>query len=138
MSLLFDTDYQFLNGAGLEYEEDEKSRFLIIKGFPLAHGLYVGGGNPITAVDILNVIPANYNTEGCDMFWVYPQLARADGKTIPQISGPGQDSRTYNGIEYCRWSRHWNNKPWKPKVDNAQTILSRLEWALKNPDAKRS
>jgi hypothetical protein len=137
MALLFDSDYLFLKGTGLEYEEEEASRFLIFKNFPLAPGLYISNGQPIQTVAVLNVIPPNYNTAGCDMFWVYPQLARADGKAIPAIGGPGQDSRNYNGIEYCRWSRHWNKKPWKSKVDNIQTILSRVEWAFKNPDADK-
>lgn len=139
MALLFDDDYGCLKEVGFEYEEDEGSRFLLLKNFPLAAGLYVVAGNPSNAVDVLNVIPVNYNTVGPDMFWVYPQLARADGKAIPNINGtgPNQDSRTYKGVEYCRWSRHWNKHPWKPKTDNVQTILSRLEWALKNPDADK-
>jgi hypothetical protein len=37
-----------------------------------------------------------------------------------------------------RWSRHWNTHPWKAKVDKVQTILDRLEWALKNPDADKA
>lgn len=137
MGLLFDDDYQVLSEARLEYEEDEPNRFLIIKNFPLAEGMYVGGGEPVTTVAVLNVIPPNYNTAGCDMFWVHPQLARADGKVIPALSGPNQDSRIHNGTEYCRWSRHWNKHPWKPKIDKVQTILDRLEWALKNPDADK-
>jgi hypothetical protein len=139
MALLFDDDYHFLKETGLEYEEDEDNRFLILKNFPLAEGLYVADSKPVNAVTLLNIIPPNYNTAGSDMFWVYPQLARADGNAIPQINGPGPngDSRVHKGIEYCRWSRHWNKKPWKPKVDNIQTILSRLEWALKNPDADK-
>lgn len=137
MALLFDSDYQFLKEAGLEYEEDETNRFLVLKNFPLAPSLYVSNGLPVQTVAVLNVVPSNYNTAGCDMFWVYPQLARADGKAIPQIGGADQDSRKHNGIEYYRWSRHWNKKPWKPKVDNIRTILSRLEWALKNPDADK-
>lgn len=137
MGLLFDEDYQVLKEAGLEYEEDDRNRFLILKNFPLREGLYVAGGTPVAAVAVLNVIPSNYNTAGCDMFWVHPQLARADGKAIPAISGSGQDSRTHNNTEYCRWSRHWNNHPWKPKVDKVRTILDRLEWAFKNPDADK-
>ncbi|MFK4719445.1 hypothetical protein ABIE89_000545 [Bradyrhizobium niftali] len=137
MALLFDEDYEVLREAGLEYEEDETNRFLIIKNFPLSEGMYVAGGAPVGSVAILSVIPPNYNTAGCDMFWVYPQLARADGKAIPAVSGPNEDSRHHNGIEYCRWSRHWNNKPWKTKVDKVQKILDRLEWALKNPDADK-
>jgi hypothetical protein len=138
MALLFDDDYRFLQEAGLEYEEDESSRFLILKKFPLAGGLYVANSQPINAVDVLNVVPQNYNTAGCDMFWVYPQLARADSEAIPAINGHNEDSRTHKGIEYYRWSRHWNKNPWKPKVDNVRTILSRIEWALKNPDADKA
>lgn len=139
MALLFDDDYAYLKEVGLEYEEDECNRFLLLRMFPLAEELYGSAGNPVNAVDVLNAIPANYNTAGPDMFWVNPQLARADGKPIPNINGrgPGQDSRTYKGVEYCRWSRHWNKNPWKAKVDNVRTILSRIEWALKNPDADK-
>lgn len=137
MPLLFEEDYQVLTEAGLVFEEDEPNRFLIIKNFPLSEGMYVAGGNPVNSVAVLSIIPANYNTAGCDMLWVYPQLARADGKEIPAVSGPNQDSRVHKGIEYCRWSRHWNKQPWKPKLDKVQKILDRLEWAFKNPDADK-
>jgi hypothetical protein len=86
-------------------------------------------------VDVLYVIPPNYNTEGGDMFWVHPYLERADGKAIPNATGTGVDTRTSNGIEYLRWSRHWNNRPWKPKVDNVQKIVDRITWAFAKPDA---
>lgn len=138
MALLFDDDYEVLTEAGLEFEEDETNRFLVLKNFPLSEGMYVAGRKPVNTVAVLNVVPANYNTAGCDMFWVYPQLSRADGKAIPAISGPNEDSRVHKGVEYFRWSRHWNKHPWKPKVDKVGTILSRLEWALKNPDADKA
>jgi hypothetical protein len=135
--LLYEDDYGILKRAGLEHEEDEGNRFLVLKRYPLPDGVYVAEGKPAGNVDVLHVIPANYNTEGPDMFWVHPQLARADGREIPQISGPSSDSRTHNGIVYCRWSRHWNKRPWKSKKDDIETILSRLEWALQNPSADK-
>lgn len=138
MPLLFDEDYEVLKEAGLEYEEDEPNRFLAIKNFPLQKGMYVSGGSAVDAVAVLSIIPPNYNTAGCDMFWVHPPLARSDGKTIPAVSGPNQDSRMFGGVEFMRWSRHWNTRPWKAKVDKVQTILDRLEWALKNPDADKA
>lgn len=138
MPMLFESDYRYLAGIGMEYVEDEESRFLIFKNFPLPAGVYVSGGAPRDAVDVLYVIPPNYNTEGGDMFWVHPQLERADGKAIPNVNGPGQDSRTHAGIEYLRWSRHWNNRPWKPKVDNIEKIIDRVTWAFAIPDATRS
>lgn len=139
MPLLFDEDYNILKESGLEYEEDESLRFIVIKNFSLLAGLYVHASKPIEQVEVLWVVPQNYNSSGGDMFWVYPALARANGKQIPNVSASGGvDPRHFMGKEYCRWSRHWN-KPgsWKPKVDNIQKVLDRIEWALKRPDANK-
>ena len=133
MSLLFDADYQYLNENNLRYEEDESSRFLILREFPLPGGIYLANGQPTTVVDILYVIPSNYNTEGGDMLWLHPALSRADGIAIPNANGPGEDSRTYQGVEFVRWSRHWNNRPWQPKVDAIAKIIDRLTWVFANP-----
>lgn len=138
MPLLFDGDYAYLQEIGQAHVEDEASRFLIFLNFPLPQGIYKSGGMVLSAVDVLYVIPPNYNTEGGDMFWLNLKLERVDGHPIPNISGPNEDSRTSNGTEYLRWSRHWNNKPWRPKVDNIEQIIGRLTWAFANPDAKRS
>lgn len=138
MPILFDSDYDYLAEIGQEYVEDEVSRFLILKHFPLPKGVFKVGEAERSTVDVLYIIPPNYNTEGGDMFWLDCRLERVDGQPIPNISGPGEDSRTFDGVEYLRWSRHWNNKPWRPKVDNIEQIISRLTWALANPDAKRT
>ena len=137
MALLFDSDYEYLKEIGQDYVEDEATRFLILRGFPLPAGIYKAGDAACTALDVLYIVPANYNTEGGDMFWTSCKLERVDGVPIPSISGPAEDSRTFSGVEYLRWSRHWNNKPWRPKVDNIEQIVSRLTWAFANPDAKR-
>lgn len=137
MPLLFEDDYNTLRDARLNCEEEESSRFLVFKDFPLPESVYVSDNKSLQAVNVLYIIPPNYNTEGGDMFWVYPRLQRADGVAIPATSGPNEDSRTYNGIEYFRWSRHWNKNPWKPKIDNIQTIIDRITWAFNYPDAKR-
>lgn len=138
MALLFDEDYEILSSSGLNYEEDETKRFLVIKDFPLKPGLYELGNECIEKVDVLVVIPTNYNTSGNDMFWFYPPLTRADKKQIPAafIFGQG-DSRIYNGKEFCRWSRHFKPETWRPKIDNILKILSRIEWALRKPDAQK-
>jgi hypothetical protein len=137
MPLLFDADYDYLKEIGLEVVEDEASRFLVFKNFPLPEGMYVANGEALSHVQVLYVIPPNYNTEGGDMFWTYPMPTRADGVAIPAVNGPGQDSRVFDGKEFLRWSRHWNNAPWRPKADDIRTIVDRLTWAFANPDAKR-
>ena len=138
MALLCDEDYRILKESGLNHEEEERQRFLVINNFPLPSGLYVHGSETLEQVEVLWVIPTDYNTSGGDMFWVYPPLARTDGKAIPATFGfGGGDARYFQDKEYCRWSRHWDVTAWKPKVDNIQKILDRIEWALKNPDTKQ-
>jgi len=138
MSLLFDEDYEILKNSGLDYEENESNRFLVIKDFPLKSGLYEYENKPIDKVNVLVIIPNNYNTSGNDMFWVDPPLTRIDKKQIPSAFVSGQpDSRIYNGKEFCRWSRHFKPESWNPKIDDVQKILDRIEWALKKPDAQR-
>ena len=136
MALLFDEDYEILTASGLNYIEDESQRFLIIENYPAPEGLYVSNELPIKTVEILVVIPTNYNTSGTDMLWTYPHLLRTDGKAIPNTSiVNGDDPRFYGEKQYCRWSRHFTPESWAPKTDNVQKILSRIEWALRNPDA---
>ncbi|MER9882094.1 E2/UBC family protein [Mesorhizobium sp. M0118] len=141
MTLLFDEDYQILKDAGLTFTEDEASRFFIFRDFPLPEDVYTANGQVRATVDVLYAVPPDYNTSGGDMFWVHPQLARADSKPIPNIgtTGPNQDSRTYAGVEYTRWSRHWHQPGvrWKPKVDDIRVIIDRITWAFSYPDAKR-
>jgi len=72
MALLFDADYNLLRESGMEYEEDEAQRFLIVKNFPLYAGLYAHAGVALEQVEVLYVIPPDYNTSGGDMLWVHP------------------------------------------------------------------
>ena len=133
MLLLLDTDYAELQERGLSYLEDGALRFLILLDYPLRDGLYHEKN-----CDVLVIIPQNYNQAGIDMFWTHPHLTRVDGKTIPNMNAPGGgDNRTFNGKEFCRWSRHWNHTPvlWRAGKDNVVTILNRITWALNNPDA---
>jgi len=85
MALLFDEDYQILEASGLEYDEDETQRFLVIKNFPLTNDLYVHSGVDLEQVEVLWVVPSDYNTSGGDMFWVHPALSRGDGQEIPSV-----------------------------------------------------
>ena len=137
MRLLLDKDYEILREWGLEYEEDVSSGFLVLMNFPLLPGFYNFDGKVIETVEVLYIIPSNYNMSGGDMFWTHPYLTRMDGKAIPaMMQFGGGDARSFKSKEYCRWSRHFGPDSWKPKVDNIEKILSRIEWALKNPDGK--
>lgn len=135
MPLLFEEDYMSLQDHGIAYEESEHQRFFVFIGLVVQEGLYTK-----SSCDVLVVIPPNYNQAGNDMFWTFPQLIRSNGAAIPAAMGPGGgDNRVWNGKEFCRWSRHWNppsDGVWRPGKDDIVSIFRRIDWALKNPDAK--
>jgi hypothetical protein len=134
MALLLDEDYVKLEEMGVTFCEEETQRFLVIRDYMLPKGIYT-----VATCNILIIIPSNYNQAGNDMFWTYPRLERADGKPITRTNNPGQnDNRQFEGNEYCRWSRHWNEgaSVWRPGSDDVSTIQRRIEWALNHPDAK--
>ncbi|TCZ65033.1 E2/UBC family protein [Flaviaesturariibacter aridisoli] len=134
MSLLFDEDYKYLNESNLRYSEDESGRMLVIHNYPLPEGMYMAGGEPISEAEVLVIIPSNYNMTGTDMLWTYPSLSRADNGPLPNVCAVGGgDNRRFQGKEFCRWSRHYDAKSWRAKVDNIRKILDRIEWALQNP-----
>jgi hypothetical protein len=138
MALLFDEDYEILEDSGLVYEEDETNRYLIIKNYPLQKSFYHFNNQELETVEILVVIPSNYNTSGNDMFWTYPPLKRIDNVAIPAaFEFGGGDAKYYQQKEYCRWSRHYDSASWTPKTDNIQKILSRIEWSIKNPSSQK-
>jgi hypothetical protein len=135
MPLLFESDYEKLRARGFTYEESEPERFFVFSHYLLPAGLY---SEP--TCDVLVVIPPNYNQAGNDMFWTYPHLRRLSGVPIPGANNPGGgDNRISKGREFCRWSRHWNppgRGVWRPGRDDIISIYRRIEWALKNPDAR--
>jgi hypothetical protein len=138
MPLLFDEDYEILDESGLLYEEDEANRYLLIKNYPLQKSFYHYNNQELETVEVLVVIPPNYNSSGNDMFWTHPPLSRIDTLPIPAVLGiGGGDARFYQNIEYCRWSRHYDPSSWIAKTDNIQKILGRIEWALKNPNSEK-
>lgn len=134
--LLMAEDYEHLRERGLAWEEDANTRFLVFKNFPLSAGLYRQD-----CADVLVQIPANYNHDGIDMLWLSPRLERASGKEVPKQMPYGSGNNLHHaGAEFCRWSRHWNEKhnQWRAGVDAIETILRRVTWALENPDANQA
>ncbi|HHC6614289.1 TPA: E2/UBC family protein [Vibrio parahaemolyticus] len=134
MPLFLDEDYIALKERSVSYIEDVTQRFFVIQDYKLPEGVYRQ-----EFCDVLVVIPKNYPQAGNDMFWTNPRLVRSDGKVIPQTNNEGAgDNRRYNEKEFCRWSRHWNRGPsiWQPGKDNVVTILRRLDWAFRRPDAR--
>jgi hypothetical protein len=131
--LLLDEDYAEMRSQGVTWEENAASRYLVLKGLLLPVGLYVQ-----QRVDVLIQIPPNYNEDGIDMLWVSPRLDRANGQEIPRQEPYSSGNNVHHGgVEFCRWSRHWNRgyNAWRAGTDAIETILRRVTWALEHPDA---
>jgi hypothetical protein len=131
--LLLDDDYAEMRAQGVTWEEDAAMRYLVLKDYHLPEGVYRQ-----ERADVLVKIPQNYNHDGIDMLWVAPRLDRVSGQEVPtqQPYGSGVNV-THGGVEFCRWSRHWDRgyNGWRAGTDAVETILRRVAWALENPDA---
>ena len=135
MPLLIDEDYEYLTEIGHTYEEDPECRRFVVRAFVLPEGTYSTNGVPTVEVDVLIEIPSNYNLSGPDMFWVSPYLTLADGSEIP-AANRGADPRSFNGVTFERWSRHWGHLAWRPGLDSIETLIDRLTWAFAHPDPR--
>ena len=133
MALLLPDDYAHLNGQGVTHTEDEAQRFFVLRNFPLTAGLFQQ-----TCVDVLIQIPSAYPDQGIDMYWTSPRLQLTSGAAIAATSDHGANENVvWNGHEYCRWSRHWEQYPdtkWRPGTDAVHTILQRIRWCLNHPN----
>lgn len=112
-------DREYLAARGLPWETIiEGSQWLLVHECPI-----VTGYNHETATAALLIAPG-YPESQIDMVYFFPELARVDGKPIPALSPQSLDGKTFQ-----RWSRHRNDDPWRPGVDDVSTHLLQVdEW----------
>lgn len=125
--MLLPADYLLLKEQGQEIEELPDQRFLIFKDFQLPEGVYT-----VEKTNVMVILEKSYPDAGHDMFWLCPILSLVSGMAIPQADNSIQN---VNGVNYYRWSRHWNepHTRWQPGKSDVNTIIRRLKWALHNP-----
>lgn len=117
-------DVRALNALGRPWEAIRSGfgRYVLIHGYPTP------GGYSHPAVDVavrLDVYPPG----PLDMAYVFPALARADGKTINNLSMLEIDGRPFQ-----QWSRHY---AFKPGVDTLASHLRRFRSWLTHEFRKR-
>jgi hypothetical protein len=122
MALLLAEDYEYLSEGGIRVDEDEAQRFVIFRQWELPDQLYT-----VDKADVLITLPTNYYDQGNDMFWVFPALVRRDGRAISNLN---PNEKSFESRGWQRWSRHWQNSPWRAGVDNVRSIIRRFEWCL--------
>ena len=99
---------------------------LVAEGNVLRVVLYnfpVPSGYDRKEVDVNIRIEPGYPDTQIDMVYVYPHLARIDGRPIAAIA---QDR--FEGKDWQRWSRHRTPaNPWRPGIDNLSTHFELVE-----------
>lgn len=112
-------DGEFLDSYGLPWETMvDGSQWVLI------HDFSTDERYNHHKVTIAIRLETGYPRTPLDMVYVYPALARVDGKSI----GATTVTQTIEGKPYQRWSRHRTAaNPWRPGFDNIGTHLHLIE-----------
>lgn len=116
---LLPKDEEFLNQYKLPWETImDGSQWVLVHGFPT----HVGYKHSEASIAIR--LETGYPQAQLDMVYVYPALARRDGKPIPQT----QVTQRLDGKDWQRWSRHRTSaNPWRPGEDSLETHVYLIE-----------
>lgn len=112
-------DEKFLDEYGLPWETIvEGDQWVLIHVFPTDMRYNHA------SVSIAIRLVTGYPHAALDMVYVFPHLARKDGKSIPQINAAQQ----LGGKSWQRWSRHRTSaNPWRPGEDSIETHIYLIE-----------
>lgn len=116
---VLDQDRLFLDQYGLSWEVIvEGSTWVLLHGFPLP------AGYTATHVTLAIRLEDGYPLTHLDMMYVFPAIARSDGKPIAQV----QAMQPLDGKQFQRWSRHrTGGNPWVPGEDSLETHIYLVE-----------
>ena len=116
-------DTAWLDAQSFQYElvRDGAQRVVV-------YGLTLPAGYSVERVDVNVRIDPGYPDVQIDMAYVYPPLARKDGRPIGATC-PDQ----FDGKVWQRWSRHRTPaNPWRPGVDNLSTHFALIDhWLVR-------
>lgn len=116
---LLPQDQVFLEEYGLPWETIvDGSQWVLIHEFPT----YEGYNHPHVTAAIR--METGYPNTELNMVYVFPALARQDGRQIGATNSP----QTIDGKSYQRWSRHRTaENPWKIGRDSLGTHVILVE-----------
>ncbi|MGD9743029.1 MAG: E2/UBC family protein [Dongiaceae bacterium] len=112
-------DVKFLDDYDLPWEA-------IVDGSPwvLIHEFATHEGYDHPKVTTAIRIETGYPVTALDMVYVYPALARKDGKSINNVNA----TQNIDGKIFQRWSRHRTQQnPWKSGEDNIGSHVHLIE-----------
>ena len=94
---------------------------LVVEGWRLPDGKFDQEES-----DLLIELPGGYPDSAPDMFYLCPWLRLRETGNWPSRADV---SHNFEGRSWQRWSRHSNE--WRPGVDGIQTVLRRVDTALR-------
>ena len=121
---MLEGDEEYLDATGLFWETivDQNYRWLLLYRFPVPEGYNH------RHVQLAIQISPGYPDAPLDMVYVFPPLARQDGRSIGALA-----NQAIEGIVWQRWSRHRTTEnPWRPGVDDVSTHIALIEdWLIR-------
>jgi hypothetical protein len=83
-------------------------------------------GLSVTQTDVLLRLAAGYPDIPPDMWWVCPEILRADRTIIPAT----EVRETHFGRTWQRWSRHFQAGQWQSGTDGLESYLALIRTEL--------
>jgi hypothetical protein len=117
---LLPADSTYLDRQGYRWET-------LSQGWVLIHKFRVPPGYNVEETSVAFMISPTYPTTDIDMMYFYPELCRADGRSINALAPQPLDGKTFQ-----RWSRHRSPGDWRPGVDSLATHMLALSGWLKS------
>lgn len=124
-----EADREYLAATGFDWETvvDGADKWLLIHNHPIPARYNV------STCTVALCIPPSYPDQQIDMAYFHPELRRADGKTINNLS-----ERLIQGCSFQRWSRHRTAaSAWRPDIDGVATHLTFMTAWLNEEFTKR-
>lgn len=126
MTFLPRDDVEFLSSKALAYElkDVDGQRGIVLPNLSFEGNLYCTNeqGQLVRCVscDVLIRIPSGYATTRLDSFYTSAVLRRADNSFPNCATGV----ETHFGRPWQFWSRHLDEKDWRPDIDGLHTYLN--------------
>ncbi len=115
-------DERFLQERGLKYATTTDANMLCISvtAYPLPEGY------DHVEADLLIRLNPGYPDMQPDMWWFDPGIKLADGRTIRATD----ETQSFLGRNWQRWSRHLNTDDWRPGSDTLETYFALIDQEL--------
>lgn len=120
--LLPDNDIAYLAGKESEYHAQLEGGMITL----VIHRFALPCGYQPDEVDLLLRLPLQFPEAAPDMFWVSPVVTYSNGHAPPQT----EHREPFIGRTWQRWSRHFNQSPWRPGTDDLRSYVQLIRVTL--------